>query len=140
MAPAFVAASQPLWTSSASPASTETPLRFGDGGEFVAGDRVLAGDVGYSAVPRHVDQHTLGDDAAIPVRDVGEVGALGRDLFGVVSPLPHAVLVPDVAHGVDVGHRRPVVDEPKIVHHIAPAGSEGTFSDEVLWRLKGTTE
>ena len=108
--------------------------------ELVSADRSVRRHVGLAAVAGHVEQDALGDDAPVPVGDVAEVGALGGDLDVGVAALPHAVLVPDVAEGVDVGHGRAVVDEAQVVHDVAAVPAERVLGDEVLRRLEDAAE
>ena len=57
-----------------------------------------------------------------------------------VAALPHAVLVPDVTEGVDVGHGRAVVDEAQVVHDVAAVPAERALGHEVLRRLEDAAE
>src|SRR5581483_12313320 len=73
------------------------------------------------------------DDALAPVLDAAEAGAGARHLLLGVAPVPHPVVVPDVAERVEMRRHVAVVDEPVVVDGAAPARA-GHRADPVLRR------
>ena len=70
---------------------------------------------GYAAVPWNIEHDRAGHDALGPVLDGSEPRALERDLFLRVAPVPHRLVVPGVAKGVDMGGGDAVIVDPVIV-------------------------
>src|SRR5262249_5158064 len=64
---------------------------------------------------RHVQHHAAGDDAVGPVLDAAEGSALERDLLLGITAVPHALLVPGVTEGVDVGRGHAVIEDAVVV-------------------------
>src|SRR6267143_1369140 len=83
--------------------------------ELPAVDGSIVRDTGYAAVPRNIEHDSAGHDALGPVLDGSEPRALEGDLFLRVAPVPHRVVVPGVAQGVEVGGGDAVIVDPVIV-------------------------
>ena len=78
-------------------------------------DGSVHGHVGTVPVPGHVQQHSPGDQALLPVMHRTPLGPVHGDFLIGVAPVPHAVLVPHVAQGVQVGCRRAVIGNAVVV-------------------------
>ena len=71
--------------------------------EFPAVDRLFDGYIGLAAMLGDIEQDAAREDAVAPSVNSAVVGAgEGEGVFGLAS-VPHAVFVPDMAEGVDMG-------------------------------------
>ena len=111
-------------------------LRLGDRFELPAVHRTVRRDVGLAAVARHVEEHSLRDDAVAPGVDGAPGGSLRRHADVRIVALPHSVDVPHVTQGVDVRDGLAVVDEPEVVDARPGAVRTRALADEVLLGLE----
>ena len=97
-------------------------------------DGLFLGDEGLAAEPGHVQQDAAGDDALLPVLDGPPGRALeGDDVVGIAA-VPHAVFIPHVAEGVEVGVGLAVVGHAVVVGGQPAAGLAHAPVHEVLGR------